>query len=69
MGGQYEPHFDFSRVRLRLQLLLWGGTGEEQFEKTGTFLLKHLMCGSVAWMDGDLKSLCAAASAESSRER
>lgn len=27
MGGQYEPHFDFSRVRSHFQLFL-GGEGE-----------------------------------------
>lgn len=32
MGGQYEPHFDFSRVRSHLQLFLSGVGWREQFD-------------------------------------
>lgn len=31
MGGQYEPHFDFSRVRSHLQLFLSGVGRREQY--------------------------------------
>lgn len=34
MGGQYEPHFDFSRVRSHFQLFLSGvGRGEQFVER------------------------------------
>lgn len=33
MGGQYEPHFDFSRVRFHFQLFLNGVGKGKQFER------------------------------------